>query len=217
MLVKGGRPPHRLTGVVDDEVQPILCPEQLATKRFHARRVAQIEPEHGEAVAPRGEIGFLGVSRRGVVLIEPIEGPRRPLEFVRALAKMTLRRRSPIYDLFEPSGNFIYRVSQRDVFRMLTALEIPWFAIKTFNTFYLGWLAAQSRTSLVARAIFRLGIGLQDFLCFCRLMNPGLCVIFVPTEQDPQPVRDILKKARFRIIATPKNPYTSAPTATASA
>jgi SAM-dependent methyltransferase len=167
--------------------------------------------------APLAFYEFMRVSRRGVVLIEPIEGPRRPLEFVRALAKMTLRHRSPIYDLFEPSGNYIFRISERDVFRMVTALEIPWFAIKTFNTFYLRRLAAQPSSSLIARAIYRLGIGLQDFLCFCRLMNPGLCVIFVPTEQEPQSVRERLRKAGFRIVATPKNPYTSATSAATGA
>jgi SAM-dependent methyltransferase len=159
--------------------------------------------------APLAFYEFMRVSRRGFVLIEPFEGPRRPLEFVRALAKMALRRRSPIYDLFEPAGNFIYRVSKRDVFRMLTALEVPWFAIKTFNTFYLGWLAAQPGSSFVARTIFNLGIGLQDFLCLCRLMNPGLCIIFVPTEQNSQRVREVLEGAKFRIVTTPKNPYTT--------
>lgn len=165
--------------------------------------------------APLAFYEFMRVSRRGFVLIEPIEGPRRLLEFVRALAKMALRHRSPIYDWFEPAGNYIYRVSERDVFRMLTALEVPWFAIKTFNTFYLAWLAAQPRSSIVARAIFSLGIGLQDFLCHCRLMNPGLCMIFVPTEDDPQHAREVLERAGFRIVSTPKNPYTAARTAAA--
>jgi SAM-dependent methyltransferase len=160
--------------------------------------------------APLAFYEFMRVSRRGFVLIEPIEGPRRPLEFARALAKMALRHRSPIYDLFEPSGNYIYRVSERDVFRMLTALQVPWFAIKTFNTFYLRWLAAQPRSSLLARAIYNLGVGLQDFLCLCRLMNPGLCIAFVPTEEDPRRAREVLEKARFRIVETPKNPYAAA-------
>jgi SAM-dependent methyltransferase len=157
--------------------------------------------------APLAFYEFLRVSRCGFILIEPVQYPRRLLEFVRALAKMALRRRSPIYDLFEPAGNYIYRLSERDVLNMLTALQAPWFAIKTFNNFYLRWLAVQRSSSFLARTIFDLGVGLQNFLCLCRLMNPAMCVIFVPTDRNSQNVREALESAQFRIVPIPKNPY----------
>ena len=114
--------------------------------------------------APLAFYEFMRVSRVGFVLIEPIEGTLRLFDFLRATAKIVLRRRPPSYDLFEPAGNYIYRLSTRDIFRMLTAVQMPWFAIKTFNNFYVPLLARQSRDSLLARACFKIGVGVQDIL-----------------------------------------------------
>jgi SAM-dependent methyltransferase len=157
--------------------------------------------------APLAFYEFMRVARVGFVLIEPVEYRSRPFEIIRTFAKMMLRRRPPVFDIFEPSGNYIYRLSERDVFRMLTALQAQWFAIKTFNNFYLGWLAGRRRDSVLARAIFRLGIGLQDFLCFFRLMGPGMCAVFVPTATDADSLRAALRAAHFRIVTIPRNPY----------
>jgi len=76
---------------------------------------------------------------------------RRPLDILRTLAKMLLRRRLPEWDLFEPSGNYVYRLSERDIFRMLTAMQLHWFAVRTFNDFYLRWLADKKRSSMLAQ------------------------------------------------------------------
>lgn len=107
------------------------------------------------------------VSRIGFVLIELVEYPRRPLDALRTLAKMVLRRRHLVDDLFEPVGNYIYRVSERDIVRMQVAAQIRWFAIKTFNNFSSQWLASQRLDALLARLVFRIGVGVQDILSLC--------------------------------------------------
>ena len=66
VLVELGRPPHGLAGVVDDEVEPVAGAEQLPAERLDARRVAQVEPEDLEAVAPLGEVRLRGVAGRRV-------------------------------------------------------------------------------------------------------------------------------------------------------
>lgn len=162
--------------------------------------------------APLAFYEFMRVSRLGFVLIEPVEYPPRPLDVVRTLAKVLLRRTKPIYDLFEPAGNYIYRLSERDILRMLTAVQLPWFAIKTFNSFYVRWLALQRRDSLLARILFKIGTGVQDVLSFCHLMTPGLCVVFVPTSPDAESARETLRAGQFRIVSIPKNPYARAVT-----
>jgi ubiquinone/menaquinone biosynthesis C-methylase UbiE len=159
--------------------------------------------------APLAFYEFMRVSRIGFVLIEPTEGPTRPLDALRALAKMLLRRRRPINDLFEPVGNFIYRLSERDIFRMLAAVQIRWFAIKPFNTFYLQRLASQRRDSLQARLMFQIGIGVQDIVSSCRLMSPGSCVVFVPSSRLAESAQGALRAANFRIVSIPDNPYTA--------
>ncbi len=160
--------------------------------------------------APLAFYEFLRVARFGFFLIEPMEGSMtRPLDAVRTLAKMLLRGRRPEYDQFEDAGNFIYRISERDIFRMLAAVGLHWFAIRTFNNFYLPRVAALNRDSVLAQLALKLGIGVQDLLSSCRLMSPGLGVIFVATGLNIDSARKTLSTARFRVIKIPKNPYTA--------
>jgi SAM-dependent methyltransferase len=157
--------------------------------------------------APLAFYEFMRVATVGFMLIEPAELNRRPLNGVRALAKIILRRRMPIFDAFEPAGNYIYRVSEKDIFKMLAAIQLPWFAIKRFNTFNNRWLAGQTRDSLLARSIFQLAVGIQDILASCRLMSPGLCAVFVPTNATAESVQGPLRAAHFRIVRIPRNPW----------
>ena len=64
--VELGRPADGLAGVVDDEVEALARGDQVAAERLHARRVAQVETEDLEPMAPVAEVGFLRVARRGV-------------------------------------------------------------------------------------------------------------------------------------------------------
>ena len=61
------RPPDRLTGVVDDEVQAWTRGDQVAAKCLDAWQVPKIEPEDLEAIAPVAEVGFLRVARRRIL------------------------------------------------------------------------------------------------------------------------------------------------------
>jgi ubiquinone/menaquinone biosynthesis C-methylase UbiE len=159
--------------------------------------------------APLAFYEFMRVSRVGFMLIEPAESSRRPLNMLRTLAKVLLRRRSPIFDSFEPAGNYIYRVSDRDIFRMLAAVQIPWFAIKGFNNFNSSWLGGQPRDALLSRFVFRIAVDMQDVLSSCRLMSPGLCTVFVPTGPAAESAMKVLRAADFRIVPIPKNPWIS--------
>jgi hypothetical protein len=176
----------------NDSVDLVLCRQAY----HHFRR------------APLAFYEFMRVSRIGFVLIEPAELSARPFEIVRTITKLVLRRRKPSYDLFEPVGNYIYRVSAREILRMLTAVQLRWFAMKTFNDFYVEWNATQRRDSLLANLIFKVGVGVQDALCLCRLMSPGQCVVFVPTCPAGDSVQQTLQAASFRIVSVPRNPYT---------
>lgn len=152
---------------------------------------------------------FMRVARVGFVMIEPAESAARPLDAIRTLAKILLRKRPPIYDLFEPVGNYIYRLSERDIFRMLAAVQLPWFGIATFNSFNHPRLATQRRDSPLARLILHIGVGVQDILSLCHAMSPGLFVVFVPTSPAADSAQDALRAAHFRIVTIPKNPYTT--------
>jgi hypothetical protein len=64
--VEVGRAAHCLTGVVDDEVEPVARVEQVLAERLHTGRVPQVEPEDLQSMAPVGEIGLLRIALGGV-------------------------------------------------------------------------------------------------------------------------------------------------------
>lgn len=162
--------------------------------------------------APLAIYEFMRVARYGFILIEPFEGRiGKPLDALRTFAKMLLRRRRPKWDVFEPTGNFIYRVSERELFHMFAAVQLPWFAIKTFNSFYLTSLALKRQDSLLASLLLKTGIGVQNLLSFSGLMSPEKCVVFVPTGQETAAVSDRLRSAHFRVVKIPRNPYLPGP------
>src|SRR5438552_3251291 len=66
MLVECRRTTHRLTRIVDDEVEPVSRLEELGAKRFDARRVSEIETEDLHAMAPLFEIRFARIAGRRV-------------------------------------------------------------------------------------------------------------------------------------------------------
>ena len=151
---------------------------------------------------------FLRVSRIGFVMVEPLEpAASRPLDILRSTAKRVLRRRRAMFEQFEPVGNYIYRLSEREVFRMLTAIQVSWFALKPFSDFYIEWLSERSRNEFLPRLLFRLGLGMQNQMARFGLMNHGLCTMFVPACSDVTDIKNTLALGGFLISLTPRNPY----------
>jgi SAM-dependent methyltransferase len=175
----------------DNSVDVLLCKEAF----------------HHFPRAPLAFYEFIRVSRLGFILIEPIDMPKRPLDIGRSLAKMILRRRGRAFDQFEPVGNFIYRVSPQEIHRSLTALQMPWFAMRGFNNFVTRSLLKKSRKNVLAMTTFRLGIAVQDILVRMRLMSLGMAVIFVPTGATAPDYAATLAARGFTIVRTPRNPY----------
>ena len=63
MSIEPGRTTHRLAGVVDDEVQPVVRFVQLMTERLDTGCVAQVEPENFQTMAPLPEVRLGGIPR----------------------------------------------------------------------------------------------------------------------------------------------------------
>jgi len=158
---------------------------------------------------PRPAVGFyemLRIARKGVVLIEPIEGSQRPVVTLKNLAKRVLRDGAS--DQFEPSGNFIYRISIREAFKMLTALGHPCLAWKGMNDFwYPPFATADSRKSSLGAVGTRLGIGVQDLLARLKLLNYGLASIVCFKEPPGTNLTSRLKQDGFAVVTLPENPY----------
>lgn len=148
---------------------------------------------------------MLRVARQGVVMIEPQQHKTRLLDHLKRWLKKWLRHDSS--DLFEPVGNFIFRIDVRDLSKVMTAMNLRHIAYKRFNSFYL---PANSRKSIHTRSVrltTHLGIWLQDMLCGLRLMDHGLAaVILFKGEVDPT-LRKRLQQSGFVVDDLPVNQY----------
>jgi SAM-dependent methyltransferase len=151
---------------------------------------------------------MLRVASKAVVLIEPLEG--QPLFFDWLKGTMIKKLiRGDQSALYEPSGNFIYRISIREIEKMMTAINNPTIAVRLFNTFYHPRLASQKYGLNPGTLLTKLAIFLQDMLSFLRLMNYGLATIIVFKTPITAELRNTLQQQGFSLIDLPKNPYLS--------
>ena len=154
---------------------------------------------------PRPPIGFyemLRVARNAVVLIEPVEAAWRVLSSLKTFAKSVLRGDSDAQ--FEPTGNFVYRLSIREVFKMLTALGYPCFAWKGINDCYIPRLKdACANQRSAGWLLTRIGIAVQDALCSARLLSFGLAGIICFKQEPTKDMLISLKRSGFRSSICP--------------
>jgi SAM-dependent methyltransferase len=160
---------------------------------------------------PRPPVAFyemLRISRKGIVLIEPFESAARPLDALRALIKRLLRKGAS--DQFEPSGNFIYRISIREAFKMLTALGHHSLAWKGINDFWhVPFADADFAKLSLASVGTRSGIAAQNLLARVGLMQYGLSALICFKEPPATSLRSRLNRAGYSVIDLPVNPFRS--------
>lgn len=173
----------------DGEVDFVLCKE--AYHHFPRPPVALYE--------------MLRVARVGAVLIEPLDNPR-PLDTLKRLLKRVVRGDGEV--LFEPSGNFIYRLDVRETGKLMTAMGGLTLAVRPFNDFFhprLGGCDARGWNR--GRLLTRLGIAVQDLLCSLRLTGWGLCAAVLFKGPADATLLRSLREAGYRIIELPRNPH----------
>lgn len=157
---------------------------------------------------PRPPVAFyemLRVARIAVVLIEPNRQPSRPFGFLRSLVKRVTRR--AIMAEYEPSGNYIFRLSLQEIIEMSRALDIPAVAWRHYNDFYHPDLFREPVATARERGVFRAGIFVQDILCRMRLLAFGglSCAIFKAKPTVELSTRLIRRGMQLRCL--PRNPY----------
>jgi Methyltransferase domain len=163
---------------------------------------------------PRPPLAFYEMWRAAsyaLVLIEPMDGPRRMLDWFKYVVKRLLR--GDATDQFENSGNFIFRVNVREVEKMATALNAASIAVKRYNDCYYAKAARDRRGAPTAgNLITSLLLLAQDLLCALRLLNHGLATVIVFKDEIAVPLRERLERAGFGVVRLPKNPYVAAMT-----
>lgn len=148
---------------------------------------------------------MLRVARRAVVLIEPIDDARL-LDGVRKLAKRALRGNAS--QEFEPSGNYLYRLSRHEMEKLMLAMGGDTVAFKGINDFYDRRLVDCEMSRLGFPSVMtRSGVAIQNVLSSLRLMGFGLACLVLFKGVAPQRESSALAKAGFSVRRLPKNPY----------
>jgi SAM-dependent methyltransferase len=158
---------------------------------------------------PRPSIAFyemLRVARKGVVLIEPYDGPPRLLDMVKEPMKKLLWGKNQTIH-FEPSGNYIYRIHPKEIAKKLAAVGCPALAWRTFNDIYLPVYGKAKTNGSLGYFLTRYAIIMQDIASWLHLMNSGLTTIVAFKEIPSQQTVAGLQRNRLPIYRLPTNSY----------
>jgi len=157
---------------------------------------------------------MLRVSSKGVVLIEPVDiGIQFPLM---VFLKNILERVAPskvnkVWKnrfSFESVGNYVYKISEREVEKIAMGVGLPMVAFKGINDFYTTKYDLKSSTG--NKKLFRKVKGrikLKNFLSRLGLIPYELeaCVIF-KKQPSPEVVANMNEQG-FKVLSLPENPY----------
>ncbi|NJM38159.1 MAG: class I SAM-dependent methyltransferase [Akkermansiaceae bacterium] len=158
---------------------------------------------------PRPAVAFyemVRVSRKAVILIEPTDGHGRVLNRFKRWIKNKLRGDTEFE--FEKCGNYIFRLSVREMEKMMIAMNCQTIAYQYFNDYYHASYA-EDNASPGSKGFFltRVGIRLQDLLCRLRLMDWGLVTFIAFTGPVNETLLSDLKSRGFHVKQLPRNPY----------
>jgi ubiquinone/menaquinone biosynthesis C-methylase UbiE len=157
---------------------------------------------------PRPPLAFyemLRVAKNAVVLIEPQEKNRLIGDIIKKVIKKLIRKDGS--DLYEPCGNYIYRINIKEIEKTLLAINYPCIAYKRFNDFYLSYLTYADRSSYVKFFLLKTCISLQNVLATLRIVNYGLCTLVIFKEKPGDKLMKDLKRENFKVKCLTRNPY----------
>jgi len=157
---------------------------------------------------PRPYIGLyemLRVSKIGIMLIEPYDRFINA-SLVEKLGNWMLRKlKGKMHDLYEPSGNYKYSISEREIEKIALGLNLTYVAFKHLNDYYREGLGIEFKEkddkilNKIKRQIF-----LRDFLWKFRLFPPTFLIsIIFKIDINPK----FLVDEGYEIIRLTKNPY----------
>ncbi|HBI38697.1 MAG TPA: class I SAM-dependent methyltransferase [Spirochaetia bacterium] len=157
---------------------------------------------------PRPAIAFyemLRVSSKGIVFVEPIEESVKLFDRLKYFIKSVLRNDKNY--LYEVSGNFVYRLSIREIEKMMTALDYDLIAFKKYNSFFFPGFP--SCFKILNKPFFIAGILIQNILCHLKLMSWGTGIIICIKEDKDNSISHNLKHNGYKVIKLTKNPYSN--------
>lgn len=154
---------------------------------------------------PRGPVAFyemMRVSRYGAVFIEPID--TEPTSWLGHLALALREYRYGHEYNFEPSGNFIYTLSRREVEKMMLGVGLRHYAFHHLTDHYIRGVEQEIYPGPLAEKIMTY---INKYEKKKKLMSlSGSVGVFVVFKNAPHSQTE-LEKNGFRFFTLPENPY----------
>lgn len=160
---------------------------------------------------------MLRVADRGVVLIEPNDSElhgnvpsepllRRLLNGLKRLRDDDDRVLEP--PIFEPSGNYVFSISRREIEKVALGLDHAAVAFKGINDYYIDGcedeeLSERGPIYLKTRAV----ISTRDLLCRLRLAGHSKLVAIVFKRPPSDELVDALERDGYDVTRLPDNPH----------
>jgi ubiquinone/menaquinone biosynthesis C-methylase UbiE len=158
---------------------------------------------------------MLRVARKGVIIIEPQDPViKMPIllfvtNLLSAISDKLVQKVWKNRFSYEPVGNFVYKVSEREFEKLAAGINLRLIAFKRINSnfYYKGAETAMATNSNFSFLKLKLKKGIFDLLVSLRLCCSQVLtsIIFkeVPNEQELQQ----LKEAGYHLVQIPVNPY----------
>jgi ubiquinone/menaquinone biosynthesis C-methylase UbiE len=217
---------HGVANVMATDIDDSLlreAAEQGRIREYSAENAEQLSFEDGSfAYAfckeayhhfPRPALALyemLRVARKGVVLVEPNDRLNSPKRVIRETLRRMLGKPARHMDVneYEPSGNYIFSISSREMEKVALGINLPQVAYKGFNDYYIAGLefAPGDNTSPLFRKMQR-HIAYNDLLCRIGMDQWAYltaCLFHEPVSAD---ARSKMEKNGWNFIDLPRNPY----------
>ena len=167
---------------------------------------------------PRAYIGLyemIRVSRQATILMEPIDAYfKMPMLL---FLKNILDKINPVLInkfwknrfSFEPVGNYVFKLSEREVEKVAMGLGLKCIAFNSMNVSHSPIDKAVLKKKFDKKQYKKLmkGIYLRDFLGKLTLIPNNLLVAVVFKSEPSESLRASMVKAGYQIIDLPDNPY----------
>ncbi|WP_158797577.1 class I SAM-dependent methyltransferase [Pedobacter sp. L105] len=157
---------------------------------------------------------MIRVAKKGIVIIEPQDPvSKMPLLLMMnnllsgkaGLLKKVWKNRFS----YEPVGNFVYKVSEREFEKFAAGLGLPMVAFKKINPNFYFKGAENIKTNDTSRKVLAIKAkkGLLDLLSKTKLVPAQVMAAIVFKEVPEESTLQQLKADGYHLVSIPKNPY----------
>jgi SAM-dependent methyltransferase len=157
---------------------------------------------------------MIRVARQGIVIIEP-QDPVSKMPLLLMLSNLFSRHTGLLNKIwknrysYEPVGNFVYKVSEREFEKLAAGLNLPLVAFKNINPNFYFKGADNIKSDYWNRTFLTIKIkkNLLDLLVRLKVL-PGQVLSTIIFKQIPnEQIMNQLKTDGYRLVNIPKNPY----------